>query len=252
MPATEFWFAIGQNGLVPRWTEDVNQSPRADTACPRTTMTSSRLPILPLPYPIVLLPASRLTLPLSKEVGEAVLALIEQSDALPVVAALPMTQETSATSPDPIFSDWATATRILRLVKPPARNPRQPYLVSLHGLTRVHLLTPFALAPTISDHRSAILGPSLVSHDIEYPPTERVPSSEIVDKFKQSALRLLDRLAQEAAQQSRKDGYNKIAAMLDDITDARAPWMADVLVGSINSQYSDKLGKCLPGAPHVL
>ena len=64
----------------------------------------------------------------------------------------------------------------------------------------------------------------------------------MVEKFKQSALRLLDRLAKDSAQQSRKDGYNKIAAMLEDITDARAPWMADVLVGSVSGEHSDKLG----------
>lgn len=205
-------------------------------------MASSRLPVFPLPHPIILLPASRLTLPVSKELGEAILALIEQSDALPVVAAVPVTSPTSqspASNEPPVFAEWGTATRILRLVKPPVRNPRQPYLVSLHGLTRVRLPTPYN--PPISSHKTSILGPSLTSHDIEYPDTEKVPSREVVDKFKQSALRLLDHLARESVQQSRKDGYYKVAGMLDDITDARTPWMADVLVGSINTDYADKL-----------
>jgi ATP-dependent Lon protease len=204
-------------------------------------MTPSKLPVLPLPHPIVLLPASRFTLPLSREAGESILALIEQSDALPVVAAVPITNPPSPTPEDPVFSEWGTATRILRLVKPPARNPRQPYLVSLHGLTRIRLTSPITVTNGKEQPNSA-LGPHLVIHDIEYPPTEKTPSREAVEKFRESALRLLDRLARESIQQSRKDGYYKIASMLDDITYARAPWMADVLVGSINVEYSDKLG----------
>ncbi|PBK92746.1 ATP-dependent protease La [Armillaria gallica] len=195
-------------------------------------MATSKLPVLQLPHPLILLPASRFTMALSKEQGEAVLALIEQSDALPVVAAVPITNTPTASSA-PVYSEWGTATRVLRLVRPPARNPRQPYLVSLHGLTRVHLTTPFA-APTS-------LETTLPIHEIEYPPTERIPSRDVVDKFKHSALRLLDRLANDAVQSSRKEGYQKIASMLDDITDARAPWMADVLIGSINGEYDDKL-----------
>lgn len=78
-------------------------------------------------------------------------------------------------------------------------------------------------------------------HGVEYPPTEKVPSHETASKFKQSALRLLDRLAKDSLQQSRKEGYHKIASMLEDITDARTPWMADVLIGSVNGEYADKL-----------
>ncbi|KAF9006341.1 ATP-dependent protease La [Hymenopellis radicata] len=170
-------------------------------------MATSKLPVLALPHPLILLPASRFTMALSKEQGEAVLALIEQSDALPVVAAVPITNSPSTTTP-PTFAEWGTATRILRLVRPPARNP--------------------------ASHISSL-------YMIEYPPTERIPSRDVVEKFKHSALRLLDRLAKDAVQSSRKEGYQKIASMLDDITDARAPWMADVLIGSINGEYDDKL-----------
>ncbi|KAF8999813.1 Lon protease C-terminal proteolytic domain-containing protein [Cyathus striatus] len=186
-------------------------------------------------------------MPVSKEIGETLLTLIEESDALPVVAAIPLTTPSTpnnANAPPPILSpngdgpalsEWGTAARVLRLVKPPARNPRQPYLVSLHGLTRVRLIH-------LSTHKiSAEDLANLLSHDVEYPPTEKVPSREPVDKFKASALRLLDRLARDSVQQSRKEGYHKIAGMLEEITDARTPWMADVLVGSINGEYPDRL-----------
>lgn len=178
-------------------------------------------------------------MPVSKEIGEALLTLIEESDTLPVVAAIPVVSPATTGSDEIVLADWGTAARVLRLVKPASRNPRQPYLVALHGLTRVRLLAPKAeaFATALSE---------LVPHDIEYPPTEKVPPKELVEKFKQSALRLLDRLAKDSSQQSRKDGYNKIAAMLEDITDARAPWMADVLVGSVSGEHGDKLGTSFP------
>lgn len=181
-------------------------------------------------------------MPVSKDLGESILALIEESDALPVVAAIPITNSVPS---EPVLADWGTAARVLRLVKPPARNPRQPYLVSLHGLTRVRLLTPKSELPP------GLVSAPLTLHDIEYPSSEKVPSREVVDKFKQSALRLLDRLARDSVQQTRKDGYHKIAGMLDDITDARAPWMADILVGTINGEYNDKLGVSITHAVNI-
>ncbi|KAG5652056.1 hypothetical protein H0H81_006453 [Sphagnurus paluster] len=174
-------------------------------------------------------------MPVSQHIGEAILALIDESDALPVIAAIPMSNPPSENS-SPVLSEWGTAARVLRLVKPTLRNPRQPYLISLHGLTRIRLI-----ASTDSSAIPPEVAADLTLQDIEYPPTERIPSSETVDKFKHSALRLLDRLARDSTQQVRKDSYNKIAGMLEDITNSRAPWMADVLVGSINGEYSDKL-----------
>ncbi|KAF8154157.1 Lon protease C-terminal proteolytic domain-containing protein [Crassisporium funariophilum] len=196
-------------------------------------MATSKLSVLALPHPLILLPASRSTMPVSKEIGETLLALIEESDALPIVAAIPITSpSTSTADPDPALSEWGTAARVLRLVKPPARNPRQPYIVTLHGLTRVRLIHMSTKQLSAEDLLH------MPVHDVEYPPTEKVPSREGVEKFKQSALRLLDRLAKDSVQQSRKEGYHKISSMLDDITDARTPWMADVLVGSVNGEYT--------------
>jgi len=55
----------------------------------------------------------------------------------------------------------------------------------------------------------------------------------------QGSNRLLDRLARDALQPARKEGYIKIAIMLEDIADAHILWMADVLVGSIDNNYND-------------
>ncbi|KIM41792.1 hypothetical protein M413DRAFT_445015 [Hebeloma cylindrosporum] len=198
-------------------------------------MATSKLPVLVLPHPLILLPGSRFTMPVSKVIGETLLSLIEESDALPIVAAIPTTSGSLNPGEEPSLSEWGTAARVLRLVKPPARNPRQPYLLSLHGLTRVRLVHSSTKKPSADDLMRMPI------HDVEYPPSEQVPSPEAVEKFKQSALRLLDRLANDSVQQSKKEGYHKIANMLDDIASARTPWMADVLIGSVNGEHADKL-----------
>ncbi|KAJ7743076.1 ATP-dependent protease La [Mycena metata] len=191
-------------------------------------MTSSKLSVFALPHPTVLLPGSRITLPVTNQVGEALVTLIEESDTLPVVAAVPVSSDTNQTA----LAECGTAARILRLVRPPGRNNRQSYLLTLQGLTRIRLLTPYV--PTPDD--------PFVPWDIQYPPTvKEVPSRKSVDAFKQSALRLLDRLARDSGQQIRRDGYNKISSMLEDVTDARAAWMADILVGTVNAPFADKL-----------
>ncbi|KAJ7695075.1 ATP-dependent protease La [Mycena rosella] len=190
-------------------------------------MASSKLPIFPLPHPSILLPGHRITLPVSNQVGEALVALVEESDALPVIAAVPVASDTNLST----LAECGTAARILRLVRPPGRNSRQNYLLTLHGLTRIRLLAPYVPDP------DNVFAP----RDIQYPPTEKVPSPKVVDTFKQSALRLLDRLARDSGQQIRRDGYHKISGMLEDMTDARAAWMADILVGTVNASFADKL-----------
>ena len=200
-------------------------------------MVTSKLPVLALPHPIILIPASRSTLPVAKEIGESLLSIIEESENLPIVAAIPLTAPSTLDVEEPSLSEWGTAARVLRLVKPPARNPRQPYIVMLHGLTRVKLIHKSKKKLTSSDllHMPVL--------DVEYPLPEKLPSREGVEKFKQSALRLLDRLAKDSFQKSRKEGYHKITSMLDDIADARTPWMADFLIGTVTGEYNDKLGE---------
>lgn len=83
---------------------------------------------------------------------------------------------------------------------------------------------------------------SLVRHAVEYPDANDVPSREAVEVFKGAALRLLERLAKDASQLPRKEAWLKVSAMLDEISDSRATWMADVMVAAINGEYSDKLG----------
>ncbi|THV03449.1 ATP-dependent protease La [Dendrothele bispora CBS 962.96] len=255
----------------------------------------TELPILPLPYPYILLPASRITVPLPSDVGEAVLALVEKSDTLPIVAALPTTNPSS----HPSFSQFGTAARVLRLVQPPSATRRnslksgdkqpQTYLVSLQGLTRICLGEGYDQELEVM--RSPVTPsqkPKLLVQSVTYPSTTQVAAlkdgstSEIeavvqghprdtIVKFKVAALKVLQHLAQNVQQQSKKDAYYKISTMLEDLKDdvaedledgqngnrenlERAAWMADVLVGNVlptnvrppsneaeNEEWADKL-----------
>jgi len=60
----------------------------------------------------------------------------------------------------------------------------------------------------------------------------RVSNRKTLARFKQAALRFLDKLAHNALQPPSKEGYIKIVTMLEDIPDDCTPWMANVLVGS--------------------
>lgn len=213
-------------------------------------MPPSKLSVLPLPHPLILLPAARITIPLSRPIGEHILFLSEEADkdSQPVLAAVPIITPTGSQteSNGPVFSEWATAARVVRLLRPPPRNPKQPYLLSLQGIARVHLKAPLDLQiPT--DY--------LAEHAVEYPGIEStaVPSRESVEVFKSAALKLLDRLAKNATvQSSRTDAWSKLSGMIEEISAARAAWMADVLVTAVNGEYADKLGTCIPISFYIL
>ena len=173
-------------------------------------MPSSRLPVLPLPHPLILLPTARLTIPISRSVADTIVTLIDDSDAAqPVLAAVPIPapagDEASANEPGsgstPILPTCGTAARIVRLVRPRSLlnggNSRQPYLLSLHGLTRIKLSKPLEL----DIHTSELIP----DHTVEYVQADGVPSRETIEAFKDAALRLLDRLAKDSAQPQRKD-----------------------------------------------
>lgn len=198
-------------------------------------MSSSTLPVLPLSFPLVLLPTARISIPVHRVVGEALLQYIEESETQPVIAAVPRP------SPDsPSLHEWGATARIIRLVRPPkslGRSEKQPYLLSLVGLSRVHLL---------DTKQSTRTTDSPIVQRVEYPPAEGMPSSESVATFKTAAFKLLDRLANDTANQSKRDTYGKISSMVDEVSDQRAPWMADVLVAGLNAEHADKLGESAP------
>ncbi|KAG6330785.1 hypothetical protein ID866_8303 [Astraeus odoratus] len=208
---------------------------------------SSRLLVLALPYPLVLLPNARLTIPISRTLADNLLTVLHDSDStqlvLAVVPVLLLADSGAANhlpSPPPTYTSPVpgTAARVVRLVR--ARtlstpgSPRQPYLLSLHGLTRIRLAKPL----DINSQRVDILSECTVLQST----SEHPPSREAVEAFKDAALRLLDRLARDSIQPQRKDEWLRVAMMVEEIPVHLSGWMADVLVAGINGDYVDKLG----------
>ncbi|KAG2121305.1 ATP-dependent protease La [Suillus clintonianus] len=185
-------------------------------------MGSPKLPVLLLPHPLILLPTARLTLPISRSLADAIISHLDDSDA--VLAALPLPAPDS-----PSEVTYGTAARVVRLVRP--RNLTQQYLLSLHGVARVRLPSPIQI-----DQLEC-----LPIHNVVYPSSEGTPSRDTVESFKDAALILLDRLAKDSLQQQRKDDWLRVAAIVEDISEQRAAWMADVLVAAVSPQYPDKL-----------
>ncbi|KAG1807789.1 Lon protease C-terminal proteolytic domain-containing protein [Suillus subaureus] len=188
-------------------------------------MGSPKLPVLLLPHPLILLPTARVTLPISRSLADAILSLLDDSDA--VLAAIPLPAPDS-----PSEVTYGTAARIARLVRPRNQSsPTQPYLLSLHGIQRIRFPTPTQIDQS----------ETLPVHNIVYPSSEGIPSRDTVEAFKHAALVLLDRLAKDSPQPQRKDDWVRVSAIVEDISEQRAAWMADVLVAAVSSQYPDKL-----------
>ncbi|KAH8084891.1 ATP-dependent protease La [Cristinia sonorae] len=185
------------------------------------------LPVLGLPHPLILIPTARITIPVSKPIGDALFVLIQHSESQPLIAAVPLTAD------DASLHSWGTAARIVRLIKPVPRNPKQPFLLTLHGVSRVRIDADSACPAATHEN--------VLERNVDFPEPEGTPSMESIVKFKASALRLLELLAKDTAQQSKRETYRKVADMLEDTPDDKAAWMADVLIASVNGEYADKL-----------
>lgn len=292
---------------------------------------ATSLHVLPLPYPFILLPGNRLTLSVSKETGDELLAMIEKHEergeeeghvssqvrmrtavknrksfliaAVPVVSSLGASTASTTTKtlapglqrgdtlppiqPQPRsnpnsdahshLSEWGATARILRLVKPStsaeieaiggdipltvARGaPTANFLVSLQGLSRVKLLGPSNTTSSRHSLPSTAFPLYSVSHASPPAPDLEQFAPEMLIKFKQSALILLDRLARDSVQKGKREAYMRIAEMLDDLdlhpslpeSLSRAAWVVDVIVGNVINDYGDKLGKLFPLYIYIL
>ena len=191
--------------------------------------TSTLIPVLTLPYPLVLLPTARIQLPLDEAVGTRLIELVQRSDVQPVIGTVPCTSSSTIHS-------WGTAARVVRIVRPISQSSKRLYHVTLHGLSRIHFPDTKSQAP---------FSPSeLIELTAEYPKADGPPSQETIVPFRAAASKLLESLAQDTTQQSRRDVYVKISHMIEEVSDDRAPWMADVIVAGINKvEYEDKLGE---------
>ncbi|KAL1938944.1 hypothetical protein VTO73DRAFT_11097 [Trametes versicolor] len=188
---------------------------------------STLIPVLTLPQPLVLLPTARLQTFLDEQAGLKLVQLVQRSDAQLVIGTA------LCTSTSEIFS-WGTGARVVRVVRTVSRSLDKAYQVTLHGLSRLHYPDTQSGAP---------FSPSdVVELRADRPKDEGPASHEAVATFRAAATKLLDHLAQDANHQSRRDVYVKISHMLEEVSDDRTPWMADVIVAGINKlDYNDKL-----------
>ena len=207
--------------------------------------------ILPLQHPLVSLPGARisLTLPddLAHQVADAPLGL--------TLAATPITNpKASDGSEKPVLNEWACAARVVRLIRPSVLNQSEAFIVTLIGRERVRVkqTRPFSFYSNDSDSGSDSSNGSrgdgrrrkrLPDFPVEYPPAETTPKREIITEFKGAALKLLDRLVQDAGKGSRREVWSKFATMVEEVSDTRTPWLADVMVWSIITDYNDRLGE---------
>lgn len=199
-------------------------------------MSPAMLPVLPLQRPLLVLPSARLTLPVSKAVAELLLGLLHDSDAHPILAAVPALPTPTNVGPDAgiDLAEHGTAARVVRIARAPARNAALPYLLSLQGVARIRLLAPPKRHTPSLDRISY--------HPVEYLTPRAPPSADVVDAFRAAALTLLDRLAKDASQPFRRDGWLKLVEMIDDMSEARALGIADLLVAAVTGDYDDQLG----------
>lgn len=144
----------------------------------------SKLPVLPLTYPLIILPGSRITIPITHETATALFALIDSSGGLAddndedgtraMIAAVPITSNDQNAE----LSEFGCCCRILKLIRPASRSqPRQPYLLSLSALTRISMAT----VPS-----AAALLPRV---EVKYPDTDiSEPSPDDLEAFKRAAV----------------------------------------------------------------
>lgn len=191
---------------------------------------SSSIPVLTLPQPLVLLPTARLQLFLEEHVGLKLVDLVQHSGAHLVIGTAPCASSYEVHS-------WGTGARVVRVVRTVSRSPDKAYQVTLHGLSRLHYPDPQSGGPFRPN--------DLVELNVERPEADVPPSQEAVAAFRTAATKLLEHLARDANHQSRRDVYVKISHMLEEVSDDRTPWMADVIVAGINKlDYNDKLSEC--------
>ncbi|KAH9177280.1 ATP-dependent protease La [Lactarius sanguifluus] len=193
-------------------------------------MEQPTLPLIILPFPLVLLPGARATFPIPANLADALLRLIESSPSNPVLAAVPLVQTEGITA----VHKWAVTARITRFVRPRA-NSDEPHLLTLTGLARVRLTDP----PHVVNDPLPL--PRL---DVSYPPpdADSPPAADVVQDFKAAANRLLERFSQDTSQSARKrESWTRIAHLVEESESHKAAVLADAIISAVGAEHADKL-----------
>ncbi|KAF8487020.1 ATP-dependent protease La [Russula ochroleuca] len=205
------------------------------------SLAQSRLPLIPLPYPLILLPSARLTFPIPSIQADALIRLFDSSVANPVLAAVPFVQHEGTTT----LNEWGVTARIARFVRPRAHSD-EPFLLTLTGITRIRL--------TSTSTSTSDASPPLSHVTVVHPPPDAhsPPASDIVQEFKTAAIRLLERYAQDASQSVRKrESWARIAHVVDETGQSKAAALADAIVSVVGAEHPDKLALLSTESPSL-
>jgi ATP-dependent Lon protease len=200
--------------------------------CFKLTMTSSNtlLPAIPLPHPQVLLPNGRISLLVSRNVGDHLLSLVEESSEPVIVAAIPIVTPPTGAS-DPVLSECGAAARVVRLGPSQNDHSEHPYHLTIVGLTRIHL--PHGLRLTAAQL-------DVLTHcAVEYPPSGAIPSRTTLENTKAAAVNLLDKLSKSGP---RKEYWVRMMHFVEGIDNSRIVWLADVMASAVDAEFNDRLG----------
>lgn len=203
----------------------------------------STLPLIPLPYPLILLPGARATFPVPHKQADALIRLLDSSLSDPVLAAVPLVQHQGATT----LNRWGVTARVARFARPRPYSD-EPYLLTLAGTARVRLAHDAQASESEVDAND-VAPLSLPRVDVvQLPPDSHAPpAQDIVQDFKAAAVRLLERFAQDTAQSTRKrESWARIAHLVDETQSDRAAALADAIVFAVGAEHADKLGERAP------
>jgi len=200
------------------------------------TSSDAQLPVVPLPHPQVLLPNGRISLLVSRNIGDHLLSLVEESSEPTIVAAIPIVTPPTGAS-DPVFSDYGAAARIVRLGRSSNNHDEHAYHLTIAGIARLHL--PRGLHLTATQLNTFTYCP------IEYPISGTHPTRLTLEATKAAAVNLLDKLSKSGP---RRDYWSRMMHFVEGIDNSRVVWLADAIASAVEAEFNDKLGKSAPSA----
>lgn len=200
------------------------------------TTSNVQLPVIPLPHPQVLLPNGRVSLLISRAVGDHLLSLVEESNGPTIVAAIPIVTPPTGAS-DPVLSEYGVTAKVVRLGPSPNGHSEHAYYLTIAGLARIHL--PHGLHLTTAQLNA------LTHCAAEYPPDGLAPSRITLESTKAAAINLLDKLSKSGP---KKEYWFRMMHFVEGIDDSRIVWLADAMASAIDAEFNDKLGGLHPGA----
>lgn len=213
-------------------------------------MLSASLPILPLPYPQVIFPGERVHLPVPRKFARPILKLIADADyKTPIVGAIPIIPLKS-NGPIPADEDgyvegnWNEFGCSAKIVKVGQSSSSHLESIVLEGVQRIRL----------ANHASG-RGSPFSPHEVTYPASLPVATSQTAAAFRTVTGKLLHRLAVE--DQANRDGrkdligfvlgagrdtmWARLAKLVRDCEDEQLHVVSDLIVPFIGADFEDKV-----------